>query len=103
MHPQIIPQLERLLGRQTVAPLGIATGEAISPAQLAALHNLLAGRTADLAAALLAEAAASDDVTDAASALAYLEDRLAFFAEVMTPDLAVAIRAAFARGAERWG
>lgn len=102
VHPNLIPQLTRILGADAAGPLGLAPGAEPTPSQLQQLRRLIGRRIEQFAAALLAEAAANDDVTDAASAFAYLEDRLAFFADVLTPDLAVAIRAAFVRGAERW-
>jgi len=55
-----------------------------------------------LGAALVAEAAASDDVTDAGSARAYLAGRLADLAPLLSDDTAAAVRAAFEAGISAW-
>ncbi|HXG35453.1 MAG TPA: hypothetical protein VNL15_00625 [Dehalococcoidia bacterium] len=107
MHPQLVSQLARLLGDDAVyGSLGLEEGACpseLSVQQLDALRALLDGRSGDLARGLLEEAAASDDVIDRASALAYLEDRLAFFSEVLTPEQAQRVRQAYEVGTERWG
>ena len=55
-----------------------------------------------LGAALVAEAAASDDVTDAGSARAYLAGRLADLAPLLSDDTAAAVRAAVEAGISAW-
>lgn len=80
MEREALLHLARMLGDETVlAPLGL-TRQHLPPAldegQRWRLQQLLDGELGRLARALLAEAAASDDVTDRSSALAYLEDRL---------------------------
>ncbi len=55
-----------------------------------------------LADALFAEAADSDDVTGSESALAYLEERLTFFAGLVTEAAAAAIRARFHECLRAW-
>jgi hypothetical protein len=54
-----------------------------------------------LAEAFFREAVDSDDVTGAESALAYLEDRLAFFGEMLEAS-ADGVRAAFETRIEAW-
>ena len=63
--PEAQTQLSRLLGEQSLPGV---TPEALRP--------LLTERFSALVDALVEDAAASDDVTDAESALAYLQSRL---------------------------
>lgn len=56
---------------------------------------LIAASPEDLADALFHEAADSDDVTDSSTALDYLEGRIGFFGELISPDVAEKVRAAF--------
>jgi hypothetical protein len=60
-------------------------------------------RPGDFASALFHEAADSDDVTSAASALDYLEDRLAYFGPLVLPSAAEVVRAAFIEHIKAWG
>jgi hypothetical protein len=80
-------QLARILGLPRDTPEG-----AIKAAAGAAPERL--------AGALFAEAAASDDVIDAATALQYLDDRLAFFGDILAG--AGAVRDAFAERLQAW-
>ena len=102
MQPWVIPQLSRILGADEVTPLGLTPGTEATPEQLAALGRLIDRRIDQFAIAMLEEAAASDDVIDPASANAYLEDRLNFFSDVLTPGQREAIRESFARQVEHW-
>lgn len=73
--------------RTQLARLTHQAGEAtpvLTSMSLAEVHRFLDGRLPEVAAGLAAEAMASDDVQDAAAALAYLDDRLAFFGELLT-------------------
>ncbi len=63
----------------------------------------IAGRIDDFAAALFAEAAASDDVTGAQSAVEYCDDRIASFEGMIAGNVADAIRARFAVLVRAWG
>jgi hypothetical protein len=65
--PEALAQIARLLGNDA---LRTATGLEVRAATSANLERLAAG--------LVAEAAASDDVTDRESAIAFLEMRLRF-------------------------
>ena len=62
----------------------------------------ITARLGDFASALFLEAADSDDVTNAATALDYVEDRLAYFGPLVPPPVAVVIRAAFIERLKAW-
>jgi hypothetical protein len=102
-----IRQLARLLGRDELyRRLGLEEGwqpGELSDEQLAGVQALVDERLEDLALALAREAMASDDVLDTGSAVLYLEDRLAFFDELLTEEQREAIRARFREVASRWG
>jgi len=55
-----------------------------------------------LADAFFGEAVDADDVTGGAAALLYLEDRLAFFSEIVDEATAEAVRAAFRVRVAAW-
>ncbi len=80
MEREALLHLARMLGEERVlAPLGLSRQHlppSLDEEQRRRLQARLEGEMGRLARALLAEAAASDDVTDRPSALAYLEDRL---------------------------
>lgn len=59
-------------------------------------------RPGDIASALFLEAVDSDDVTSAATARDYLEDRLAYFGPLVPPSSAEAVRAAFIQRLKAW-
>ena len=67
-----------------------------------ALGALIEERLDHIGRGLVEEAAASDDVTDAAGAGTYLEDRLRTLADLLTPQQAERIRAAFREGTAGW-
>jgi len=102
VHPTLIPQLSRILGADTVEPLGLTPGADPTPDQLRALERLIDRRIEQFAIALFEEAAASDDVIDRPSAMVYLDDRLDFLADVLTPGQRDAIRESFGRLVDRW-
>jgi hypothetical protein len=52
---------------------------------------------------MLEEAAACDDVIDAASALSYLDDRLAFLGDLLTEEQKRKLRQGFEAYASKWG
>jgi len=86
----LLAQVARLLGLER-------TGLTAEDARAA-----IAARPGALGLALVAEAADSDDVTDAPSARAYLAGRLADRAELIPPESAGAVRAAFEAGIAAW-
>jgi hypothetical protein len=66
------------------------------------LAEAVRARPADVARALFEEAADNDDVTGQDSALAYLEDRLAYFGEGIPSGVADAIRREFEHRLAAW-
>ena len=93
-------QLARLVG-------GDSFSERFGPAQtaepeLVALRALVGERLEQIAEALVAEAAASDDVLDQASALVYLEDRLSAFDTLISAEQIERLRAAFRELIASW-
>jgi len=103
---RVIPERERLL--QLARLLGAeAFAGRFGPPQAAepeadALRALIDERLAELAQALVEEAAASDDVLDTSSAQAYLEDRLRTLGDLLTPEQAERVREAFREGTAAW-
>jgi len=99
--------MARILGRERVAQrLRFPAGELPvrpTPEQTRALREMAAQEAERVARALLEEAAACDDVTDAASALSYLEDRLAFLGELLDEGTRERVRRRFAAVARGWG
>jgi len=81
-------QLSRIYGRDIVSGEDARSAISASPAVLAD--------------ALFAEAADSDDVTSLASALDYLEARLAFLGPLVEPPAASEIRDAFRMRLRAW-
>jgi hypothetical protein len=105
-HRPVIPQRERLLQLARLAGIDVFT-ERFGPPQSAApepgaLRRLVDERLGDIAHALVEEAASSDDVTDTASAAAYLEDRLATLGDLFSAEQAERLRAAFRERTKEW-
>jgi len=100
-------QLARLLSKEEFyRRLALAEGaelSALDEERMDALHSLVDERLGILTEALAVEAVVSDDVIDAASAMVYLEDRLAFFGELLTEDQRQGVRKGFGRLVARWG
>ena len=99
-------QLARIIGPQFRERLGVAE-DAPFPDELAPeLHEHALALTADhvqrLAEELAAEASASDDVQDAESAVAYLDDRLTFFGQLLTEETRQRVREGFASATQLW-
>ena len=67
-----------------------------------ALRSLIEERLDEIARRLVEEAAASDDITDAAGAASYLEDRLTTLGDVFSPDQAARIRTSFKKVTAGW-
>jgi hypothetical protein len=103
---QAIQQLARILGREEFArSLDLPAGQlppSLTAEQVDALHSLAEEHIEDLVRAMLSEAAACDDLTNAASALAYLDDRLATFGELLTDEQKESVRARFQEYASKW-
>jgi len=101
--PIQLAQLARLLGaeelRSALARQGESEGEGIDVGRLRAF---IEERLERLARGLLEEAVASDDVVDAASAEAYLEDRLAFFGELLSEGQRRRVRELYLEAVRRW-
>lgn len=99
-------QLARILGDDVYRCLGTALGvvpSGLSAEQRARLQQMVSQRLDDIACALVAEAAACDDVRDAPSALVYLEDRLAVLGQFLTPEQQEGLREGFRRRTVQWG
>ena len=93
-------QLARLIGRDAFA-------EKFGPPQTARpdsgeLSGLVTGRLDQIAQGLIDEAAASDDVIDAASAQAYVDDRLQTLGDLLTAEQSAALRATFSDATAGW-
>ena len=106
-NPEAILQLARLTGRaEFQAALGIPQGEepaSLDGEQRARLQELVETRIDVLTTALLDEAMASDDVVDSGSATAYLQDRLTFLGDLISPAQRDRIAATFERRVAAWG
>jgi hypothetical protein len=102
--PIQLAQLARLLGadelRTGLALQGKPEGEGIDVGRLQAF---LEERLERLARGLLEEAVASDDVVDGTSAETYLEDRLAFFGELLSEEHRRRVRELYLEAVRRWG
>ena len=89
--PEALSQMARLLGE---AGLRGAPSETV--------EDIVERRFEALAAGLISEAAASDDVVDRQSAMAYLEDRLAFLGELLTDEQRTRLRVVLREGVADW-
>jgi hypothetical protein len=100
--PIHLAQLARLLGAEELhsALARQGEGEGIDVGRLQAFVEERLGR---LARGLIEEAVTSDDVVDAASAETYLEDRLAFFGELLSEGQRRRVRELYLETARRWG
>ena len=106
-NPEALLQLARILGRDELfdrlGSRGTGPPAELSEAQLAAARSLAEERVEQLVRALLEEAAACDDVIDAASGLAYLEDRLAFLGELLSEETRARLRQGYGVVVRGWG
>lgn len=91
MHDIRLIQLARMLG--------LDPGAALDDASAA---SLVRERATALADAIFHEAADSDDVVSAETALDYLEGRLIFFGDLVPAETAAAIRRAFRERLRAW-
>ena len=97
---EALTQLARLVGPDLfLERFGPPQTTEAADEELAALIDDLLG---EIARGLTAEAAASDDVLDAASANEYLEDRLRTLADFFSAEQQASLRAAFAEGIKDW-
>jgi len=102
--PIQLAQLARLLGAEELHSTLGRRGEADTKGiDITRLRAFLEERLERLARGLLEEAAASDDVVDTASAETYLEDRLAFFGELLSEGQRSRLREMFMAAARQWG
>jgi len=101
-----ILQLSRLLGREEFYRyLSLEVGsepDELSGEQMARLRLVVDERLGELVRGLAAEVVASDDVTDVVSGVAYLEDRLTFFSELLTEGQKEKVRDGFRSFSSRW-
>lgn len=67
-----------------------------------ALRSLIEEHLDEIARRLVEEAAASDDVTDAAGAASYLDDRLTTLGDAFSPEQAARLRSNFDRLTAGW-
>lgn len=106
-HRPVIPPRERLLQMARLVGSDIFA-ERFGPPRLVgepdidALRTLIEERLHHIAQTLVEEATASDDVTDAASGEAYLEDRLRTLADLLTPQQSERLREAFRERTAGW-
>ena len=97
---EALTQLARLVGLDLfIERFGPPQTTEAADEELAALID---ERLGEIARGLTAEAAASDDVLDAASANEYLEDRLRTLADFFSAEQQASLRAAFAEGIKDW-
>jgi hypothetical protein len=102
--PIQLAQLARLVGAEELDSALGGRGEADAKGvDSAGLRAFLEERLERLARGLLEEAIASDDVVDAASGETYLEDRLAFFGDLLPEEQRQRLRELFMEAARRWG
>jgi hypothetical protein len=101
-----IIQLSRLLGKEEFYRwLSLDEGsepDELSSEQMARLRLVVDERLEQLVRGLAAEVVASDDVTDVVSGVAYLEDRLSFFGELLTEGQKEKVRDGFRSFSARW-
>ncbi len=104
-YPALV-QLARLLGRaDTLAALAVESEPdpaALSDEQRERLAELLDSRLESVASELTGEAACSDDVTSRAAGLAYVEDRIAAFGDLLRADQAERLRREATRLLDEW-
>lgn len=99
-------QLARIIGPEFRQRLGMAADTPFPDELAPELHEralaLSAVHADRLAEALIAEASASDDVHDAASATAYLDDRLLFLGPLLSDETCRRVRQRFGSAVQQW-
>ncbi len=105
-YPALV-QLLRLLGRDdALAALDVDSEPdpaALSEPQRQRLSALVDAALENVAAELVNEAAASDDVTSPAAGLTFVNDRIAAFADLLNAEQAERLRGEAARLLDGWG
>ncbi len=106
--PLVIAQFARIVGRADLLtrlglPLDAELPDTLDDGLRTRARALAEERAPQIARELLEEAAALDDIQDRAGALAYLDERLAFFAPLLSDGARHAIRKEFAAGVRDWG
>lgn len=106
--PLAIAQFARIVGRadllrQMGLPPDAPLPDRLTAEQRERARRLAQERAGPIAQALLEEAMTLDDIQDAAGAVAYLEERLTFFAALLSDDVRAAIREQFQAIVGRWG
>lgn len=97
-----IRQLARLLGDESLSDSLPAVDDTLSEEQWQHVRTAVDAGLPRIAQGLLEEAVASDDVVDAASADAFLEDRLHFLGDLLTEEQRGAIREEYRQASGRW-
>jgi hypothetical protein len=105
-YPALV-QLVRLLGR-TAALAAIAAEVEPEPAgltekQRGSLATLLDARMEEVATRLVDEAAASDDVSGRAAAIAFVQDRITSFGDLVNPHQAERLLGLASEAVAGWG
>ncbi|HLZ68440.1 MAG TPA: hypothetical protein VKV26_00880 [Dehalococcoidia bacterium] len=104
-YPALV-QLIRLLGRaDALAALGVESEPdpaTLSATQRETLAALVDGALENIAAELAGEAASNDDVTDRAAGLAFIDDRIAAFADLLSAEQGARLHDEAARLVEDW-
>jgi hypothetical protein len=95
-------QLARLLGDDAFANESFETGDDLPQERRQRLQAAVEAHLPHIVQGLLEEAVASDDVIDAASADAFLDDRLLFLSDLLTDEQRQAIREGYRRASRRW-
>ena len=105
-HRRMIPRREALTQLARLVGLDLFIDRFGPPQTTEAkdeeLAALIDDRLGEIARGLTAEAAASDDVLDTASAQEYLEDRLRTLVGFFSEEQRASLRAAFAEGTKDW-
>jgi hypothetical protein len=99
-----LAQLARLLGVEELrASFAPQEGSETKAIDIERLRSVVDERLERLARSLLEEAVACDDVVDAASAEAYLEDRLSFFGGLFSEEQRRWVKELYRESVRRWG
>lgn len=107
MNSQDIWQFARILGKSDfMSCLALAREEdlqTLTPEQLAKVHECAENNVNKFTRTLVHEAASDDRIQTTAQAQAFLEQRLAFFGELLTDDLRKQVREGFTMLTAGWG
>jgi hypothetical protein len=95
-------QLARLLGDEALSIEPFEAGDDLSQEKRQRLQAAVEAHLPRIVQGLLEETVASDDVVDAGSADAFLEDRLLFLGDLLTEEQRQAIREGYRKASRRW-